>query len=250
MEQIQNNITIYWRLFSLTPWSDNISWSNNNITVNENKKYLISTINYYSNYSKITYYKILYYYIVIIKDVKEQFIKYFNSKDKYFNISPLLTNNYIDDKKYFLAPVYINRNDKYLIIGIFLLDPIIINNLYNTYTKNITSYNLISLINFNINRPKQSLTEKIRNNITKSKEILNVSSNLTTLIKYNIFSSLLYDVKGSNIVTKFNNMKCNELLSIKIKYGNNENKDIERNIIDLLLDIRGYLPTLYFTIDK
>lgn len=254
------NMSIYWRLFSVVPWSDKIMWDSRKISINQNKKYIISTINYYPNYSKITYYKKPFYGIIPIKDIKEQFNRYFNSNDKYLNISPLLVNNYIDDLQYFLAPIYINRIDRFLIIGIFLLDNEIISNLNNIYMKNMVNYNVISLLNFNINRPKISLSEKIRNTLLKNDESKytdeskysveskytdsNYQKNIKKDIKYNLFKSLILDVKKSNIIIKFNSVN-NKELNMKIKIGNNnEMKEVSRNIIELLTDINGYLPSL------
>jgi hypothetical protein len=251
-------MTIYWRLFSITPWSDAISWQRREISANPNKKYIITSLNYYPCYSKISYYKKPFNGIIPNKHIKEQFIKYFNSKDKYFNISPLLANSYIDDSKYFLAPININRTDRYLIVGVFLLDNEIIDNLFTNYTKNMISYNIISLLNFNINRPKQSLAEKVRNSVLTTQNSGDVgritsettnSTNSTNTItkKYNLFRSIILDVKKSGIVVKFNDHGDKEL-KVKIKFGssnnNNDTREISRNIIELLTDINGYLPSL------
>jgi hypothetical protein len=250
-------MTFYWRLFSITPWSDAISWERREISANPNKKYIITSLNYYPCYSKISYYKKPFNGIIPNKHIKEQFIKYFNSKDKYFNISPLLANNYIDDSKYFLAPININRTDRYLIIGVFLLDNEIIDNLFTNYTKNMISYNIISLLNFNINRPKQSLAEKVRNSVLTTQQNpvtidnnsiireTNTNTNTNTITKkYNLFRSIILDVKKSGIVVKFNNYGDKEL-KVKIKFGgDNETREISRNIIELLTDINGYLPSL------
>ena len=244
-------MTIYWRLFSITPWSDAISWERREISANPNKKYIITSLNYYPCYSKISYYKKPFNGIIPNKHIKEQFIKYFNSKDKYFNISPLLSNSYIDDSKYFLAPININRTDRYLIIGVFLLDSEIINNLFTNYTKNMISYNIISLLNFNINinRPKQSLAEKVRNSVLTTQQNSGDVGRITSETnsntkKYNLFRSIILDVKKSGIVVKFNNYGDKEL-KVKIKFGgDNESREISRNIIELLTDINGYLPLL------